>query len=49
MKKTPMSQSLLHQVTYSDKPKVYIYGVERRVSQSLLHQVTYSDSLLQEL
>ncbi len=38
-----MSQSLLHQVTYSDimKKSLFIVLV---VSQSLLHQVTYSDN-----
>ncbi len=38
-----LSQSLLHQVTYSDGTFFMNYFVARAVSQSLLHQVTYSD------
>ena len=38
-----LSQSLLHQVTYSDTCVEYADGESEAVSQSLLHQVTYSD------
>ncbi len=38
-----MSQSLLHQVTYSDLIRGNQEVAEAMVSQSLLHQVTYSD------
>ncbi len=37
-----LSQSLLHQVTYSDKFLIWVI-VLAVMSQSLLHQVTYSD------
>ncbi len=39
-----MSQSLLHQVTYSDDA-LQQGRIRRMVSQSLLHQVTYSDAV----
>ncbi len=42
-----MSQSLLHQVTYSDNAIEEGYKITL-MSQSLLHQVTYSDTLLSE-
>ncbi len=42
---TLMSQSLLHQVTYSDYYPPPMKLGEIRMSQSLLHQVTYSDSI----
>ena len=38
-----MSQSLLHQVTYSDLMILGDYKIIKEMSQSLLHQVTYSD------
>ncbi len=39
-----LSQSLLHQVTYSDRSHPIDIVRSLRMSQSLLHQVTYSDS-----
>ncbi len=44
-----MSQSLLHQVTYSDKVKTAKSAPKANVSQSLLHQVTYSDEATREI
>ncbi len=38
-----VSQSLLHQVTYSDPPEAKAVTRINNLSQSLLHQVTYSD------
>ncbi len=40
-----MSQSLLHQVTYSDPLSPIIKAKPKKKSQSLLHQVTYSDRI----